>query len=79
MEIVVQVRLNALLRKHARDGKVEFPLEASEGCSIEDLIAQMGIPSSEVGFATVNLRYTPLTRVLETGDRVILFSPLAGG
>lgn len=77
--MVVHVRLNALLRKYAPQGKAEFSLPMAEGCTIEDLIAQLGIPPSQVGFATVNLKYTPRSRVLGKGDQVTLFPPLTGG
>jgi len=79
MSMIMQVKLNALLRKYALEGKAEFPLQITEGCTIEDLIAQLGIPPSQVGFATVNLKYTPRSRTLEKGDQVILFPPLTGG
>jgi molybdopterin converting factor small subunit len=77
--VVVHVRLNALLRKFAPEGHAEFSLQMAEGCTIKDLLVRLGIPSSQVGFATVNLRYTPDVRTLRTGDQVILFPPLTGG
>ena len=77
--VVVHVRLNALLRKHAPGGNAEFPLHIAEGCTIEDLIGQLGIPPSQVGFATVNLKYTPRSRALQRGDQVTLFPLVTGG
>ena len=77
--MIVRVRLNALLRKYAPEGNAEFPLQMTEGCTVEDLIGQLGIPSSRVGFATVNVKYTPHSRVLKRGDQVTLFPPLTGG
>jgi len=77
--VVVRVRLNALLRKYARRGDAEFSIPIEEGCTIENLIAELGIPLSQVGFATVNLRYTPLSRALKKDDEVTLFPPVTGG
>jgi len=77
--MVVHVRLNALLRKYAPQGNAEFPLHIPEGCTIEDLIGQLRIPPSQVGFATVNLKYTPRSRALKRDDQVTLFPPLTGG
>jgi len=79
MNVIVHVRLNALLRKYAPQGIAEFSLHIAERCTIEDLIGQLDIPPSQVGFATVNLKYTPRSRVLERGDQVTLFPPLTGG
>ncbi len=77
--MVVYVSLNALLRKYAPRGNAEFPLHIAEGCTIEDLIAQLGIPPSQVGFATVNLKYTLRSRALKRGDQVTLFPLVTGG
>jgi len=77
--MVVHVRLNALLRRYAPEGGAEFCLQLAEGCTIEDLIAELCIPPAQVGFATVNLKYTPRPRILRTGDQVTLFPPLTGG
>jgi len=77
--MVVHVRLNALLRKYALRGNSEFSIHLKEGCTIEDLIGQLGIPLSRVGFATVNLQCTPLSRALKRGDEVTLFPPVTGG
>jgi len=79
MYIVVHVRLNALLRKYAPRGKAEFCIQVKQGRTIEDLITELGIPLSQVGFATVNLKYTPDSRTLKRGDEVTLFPPLTGG
>ena len=77
--MVVYVKLNALLRKYAPRGEAAFSLRMAEGATIEDLIAQVGIPPTEVGFATVNLRHTPRSRILVEGDQVMLFPQLTGG
>jgi len=79
MNVVVHVRLNALLRKYAPEGNTEFSLHIAERCTIEDLIGQLGIPPSQVGFAAVDLKCTPRSRVLESGDQVTFFPPLTGG
>jgi molybdopterin converting factor small subunit len=77
--MIVQVRLNAILRKHAPEGNAEFPLQIAEGCTIEDVIALLDIPLAEVSFATVDLKHSPPSRALKTGDQVTLFPPLTGG
>ena len=78
-DMLVQVRLNALLRRYAPEGSPEFPLQMAEGCTIEDLVVRLGIPPSQVGFATVNLKYTPRSTPLTKGDQITLFPPLTGG
>jgi len=77
--MLVEVRLNALLRRYAPEGNAEFALQIPEGSTIADLVGQLGIPVSQVGFATVNLKYTPHSRTLTGGDQVTLFPPLTGG
>ena len=79
IKVVVHIKLNALLRKYAPEGNAEFSLHIAEGCTIEDLIGQLGIPLSQVGFATVNLKHTPRSRTLKRGDQVILFPLVTGG
>jgi len=79
MDVIVHVRLNALLRKYAPEGNTEFSLQIAQGCTIEDLIGQLGIPPSQVGFATVSLKCTLRSRTLKRGDQVTLFPPLTGG
>jgi molybdopterin converting factor small subunit len=77
--VIVHVSLNALLRKHAPGGNAQFSLHIAEGCTVEDLIGQLGIPPSQVGFATVNLKYTLRSTALKRGDQVTLFPLVTGG
>jgi len=77
--MIVHVRLNALLRKYASQGSAEFSLQIAEGCTVEEVIAQLAIPPPQVSFATVNLKHSSPSTTLKNGDRVTLFPPLTGG
>ena len=77
--MVVYVRLNALLRRYAPEGNAELSLHLAEGSTVNDLIGRLGIPPTEVGFATVNLKHTPRSGPLNRGDQVILFPRVTGG
>jgi len=77
--MVVQVRLNALLRKYALQGNPEPSLQLPEGHTITDLVQELGIPLPNVDFATVNLKYSSLSQTLKDSDHATLFPLLTGG
>lgn len=79
MAITVQVKLNAVLRKHASEGKAEFLLSLVEGSTVAELISRLCIPPQEVWFATVDRKYVSKSQMLRDGDQIILFPLLTGG
>ena len=79
MAISVQIKLNAVLRRYAKEGRTEIGLRLPEGSTIRDVLRELDIPSAEVAFAAVNLKYAECSQALEDEDEVILFPPLMGG
>jgi len=79
--IEVEVRLYATLHKYSPETGIGAPvmLQMPEGASLADLLARLGVPRSEVKTAFVNNLQQDEDYVLRDGDKVALFSPVAGG
>ncbi len=56
-----------------------FAVELSEGATLADLIAQLGIPLEEVKVCFVNARAQEIDFKLSEGDEVGIFPPVGGG
>ena len=72
----VEVKLSATIRK-GRPGRqtVELP----ERSTVAGLLAQLGLSRKEVAVVAVNMQYTAEDRVLEPGDEIAIYPPVAGG
>jgi len=79
--IEVEVRLYATLQKYSPEMGIGEPviLQMPEGASVADLLARPGVPKSEVKTAFINNQQENEDYPLRDGDRVSLFSPVAGG
>lgn len=77
----VEVRLYATLRRYVPTLDIGDPLEVelAPGGDLLDLFAHLGIPPDEVKQVFINHRAVRKNCVLENGDRVSLFPPVAGG
>lgn len=77
----IEVRLYATLRKYSpkKDIGEQVMLQVPEGTRMAGLLARLGVPKSEVKTAFVNNRQEDEDYVLCDGDKVALFSPVAGG
>jgi len=79
--ITVQVKLFATLR-HYRPGLgigEPFPVTLPAGATVEQLIAQVGLPTEEVKTVFVNGLFRGREYVLAEGDQVGIFPPVGGG
>ena len=82
----ITFKLYASLTEHlppaARTGN-QMPLEVSEGASIAQIIEPFGLPQKLVHLVLVNGVYVEpadrLTRVLNEGDVLAIWPPIAGG
>jgi len=54
------------------------PLELEDGTTVTDVIVDLGLPDAP-RIVFVNNRGAPETTVLEDGDRLAIFPPIAGG
>lgn len=79
--ITVQVRLYATLRRYRPEVKLgeSLPMELPEGSTVGQLIARLDIPAKVVKSIFVNRRPQDLEHVLQNGDEVAIFPPVAGG
>lgn len=79
--VVARLRLYATLRKYAPEapigGNVEITLTV--GSTIADLSQLLKIPPSEVRLAFVNNLRQEDSYVIQDGDEIVLFPPVAGG
>ena len=61
----------------------QMPLELAEGASIEQVIEPFGLPAKMVHLVLVNGTYVApaqrLSHVLEDGDVLAIWPPIAGG
>ncbi len=77
----IKVNLFANLRRFNPGGPEagEFPLEVEEGSTLSDLFRELGVPKEEVKIVFVNNLRRQKDYVLQEGDRVGIFPPVAGG
>jgi len=79
--IQVQVRLYATLRRYqpqVRLGRARI-VSLPEGTTVEQLIATLGIPADTVKTVFVGGKIVESDQVLQDGDEVGIFPPIAGG
>ncbi len=55
------------------------PIELPEGTTIKQLIEQLHIPLDTPRIIFINGSHAPLEAILNEGDRLGMFPPLAGG
>ena len=76
----IEIRLVGRLKEY-RDR--QDPLEVSDGATITDVLAVIGIPEDEAGMVAVNgtsvSRKDRPSRVLEGGDSMTVLAPVHGG
>ncbi len=78
----VEVKLFATLRRyHPRGEETSEPIRLTlrEGATIEDLMASLAVPGDEVKQVFVDGTRREDTYMLQEGDTVAVFPPIAGG
>ena len=74
------MRVTVKLFANFRDGRT--PIETCDypaGTKVADVVAQKGIPVSEIGIMLVNCRHVHLDRELADGELLAIFPLLGGG
>ena len=77
IEIRLFASFSRYLPPHAEGQKAEMTLK--EGTTVKDLLVQLGVPLESVKLVFVNGIHTPLDYMIEDGDRIGAFPPVAGG
>lgn len=77
----VHVKLHASLRKYLPAGALDdtVVLDLPPGARVGDVVAALGIPTNHAKIALVNGQQSDFDAVLQGGEQVSLFPPLAGG
>ena len=78
----IELNLYASLRGYlppASQGEAKDPTETREGCTIRELLAQLGVPADAVKIIFLNGVRARGDEKLKEGDRVGVFPPVAGG
>jgi len=79
--ITLEVNLFATLKKYAPEEASYggFKYRVEKGTTIRELINKLGVPEEECKQAFVNHYRQEWDYQLQEGDRIALFSPVAGG
>lgn len=80
-EIKVKAKLFGTLRKYAPGYDSEQGLEVMlrEGQTVQSLLEALGIPEDEARLFFIGGAFKKVTDVLQDGDEISLFLPMAGG
>jgi molybdopterin converting factor small subunit len=76
---VIYVRLFAHLPAASSSGSAEFQVEAREGLTVSDVVADAGIAPEALYIIMVNNVRADLDAPLADGDHLALFPPVSGG
>ncbi len=79
--ITIEVALFATLRKYHPAGPDTgaVRMDVPQGTTVRDLLEILGIPAAQAKQAFINNRQTADDQVIEEGQRVGIFPPIAGG
>lgn len=77
--MTVTVRLYATLRNLVPDGRKPIELTLPEGATVADVVARLGIPPGTVRKVFVGGVAQEDSYILEPGDELAIFPPIAGG
>jgi len=77
----IQVRLYGLLGRDVagHDPLKGMKVEMPEGATVKDLMTQLSIPRKKVGIVSVDGVLAKETRIIQPGNFVRLYRPIAGG
>ena len=77
----IHIHLYAGLERHVKDYRMVegIELDIDKPISIEEIAARFELPRKEVGIVSVNGKRASLRHRVRDGDRIGLFSYVAGG
>lgn len=79
--ISISVKLHASLAKYkpTEADSLKFTLKILEEMTITQLLVKLSIPDEDIKMISLNDKLVKDTSTLSDGDRLILFSTIAGG
>ena len=78
--VTVTVKLFATLKKYAPNGRAgDIPLTLPAGATVLDVVDRLDIPHDQAAMLVAGDTYVQAETVLEDGQEISIFPPLAGG
>ena len=77
--MVIQLKLFGGLESYLPRKQTPYPAEAAEGSTVGELLDSFGVPREKPRTILVNARHTQLDQILQDGDVLAVFPPIAGG
>lgn len=78
--VTVTVKLFATLKKYAPNGRAGgIPLTLPAGATVRDVVDRLDIPHDQAAMLVAGDTYVQVETVLEDGQEISIFPPLAGG
>lgn len=78
--VTITVKLFATLKKYAPNGQAEgIPLTLPAGATVRDVVDRLDIPHDQAAMLVAGDTYVQEETVLEDGQEISIFPPLAGG
>ena len=74
----ITVNLYAMLRSHV-GGAASVEVDVQPGCSVEQVLRELGVPPEQTRIIFVNHRAARLSEPLSEGDKVGVFPAIGGG
>lgn len=77
----IEIKLFASLRKYLPDGDpaVAVQLNVSENATVAQVLEHLQLPARDVKLIFVNSVKASMDQLLQAGDRIGVFPPVAGG
>ena len=77
--MVIQLKMFGGREKHLPEKQTPYPAEAAEGSTVGEVLDGFGVPRDKPRIMLVNSRHAHLDHVLQDGDILAVFPPVAGG
>lgn len=77
--MVIQLKMFGGLDEYLPEKTTPYSAEAVDGSTIGDLLDTFGVPRDRPRVLFVNSRHAHLDHVLQDGDVLAVFPPVAGG
>jgi molybdopterin converting factor small subunit len=78
MSLRVEVSLMGPLSRYFQ-GERTREVQLPEGAAVADILHRLSLARGKTSLITVNGVKAPLTRLLNEGDKVVVFPPVSGG
>ena len=78
MSFRVEVSLMGPLSRHFQ-GERTREMQLPEGAAVAEILHRLSLSREKTSLITVNGVKAPLTRLLNEGDKVVVFPPVSGG